>query len=444
MYEKEFKTILAMAKDKVDDIEVLLSANRSFSVRINNQEIENFSYADTRGIGIRVIKNGKAGIAYTEKFSDDAFQHIIKEALDNCKFIEKPDKAIIANYPTNECGDLKTYNTELAGVDVNEKIQLAKDLEKLAQEADKRIINCPYCGYGDGESFVKIANSKGLDKEFKTNYASAYIYVLAGEGDEKKMAGDFVLTRDFKELNAQDLAQKAVEKACGLLGGKTFDPGTYPVVFNNEMTANLISTFSSLFSAKSVQEGRSLLKGKIGEKIASDKITLVDDGLYVGGFATSPFDSEGHPSATTMLIENGVLKNYLHNTETAKKDNTVSTGNGARSYKSALGISPSNFFIKKGDVDRADLFKKHPAIIEITSLQGLHSGANPISGDFSLGAEGFIWVDGEKKHALKNFTVSGNFLTMLAGVEEIANDFKFVAGSIGASSILIKELALSS
>jgi len=442
MYKKEFQTIFAYAKDKTDKTEILLSAVNSFSVKINEQNVESFNYADSKGIGVRIVKDGKVGYSYTEKFDDETFKLIVDEAIENAKYTEDDEVVIMENYP-EITDNLNVYSESLDKVDVLDKIQLAKDLEKYAKEADKRVFNVPYAVYADGKSYSRIANSKGLDKEDTQNYAYAYVAALSAEKDDKRMGMDFHITRNFDEFDPKKMAKESVKKSTDLLDGKPAETGKYAVVFNNEMMATMLATFSGIFNAKSVQEGRSLLKGKIGQKIANEKVTIVDDGLHPDGFSTSAFDSEGYPTERTVLIENGVLKSFLHNTITAMKDGVKSTGNGSRGYKGTLGISTSNFIIEAGEHKEANLFAKHDKIIEIVSLQGMHSGANAISGDFSLGAQGFLWENGKRVHSLKPFTVSGNFLQMLSGVEAIADNFKFDMSNNGASSILIKELNIS-
>ena len=414
----------------------------SFSVKINEQNVESFNYNDSKGIGVRVVKRGKVGYAYTEKFDEETFKRIVDEAIENAKYTEDDDVVIMENYPENTDSP-NVYSEQLDKIDVVDKIQLAKDLEKYAKEADKRVFNVPYAVYADGKSYSRIANSKGLDKEDTHNYAYASVAALSKENDDKRMGMDFLNTRDFGEFDPKKMAEESVKKSTDLLNGKPAESGKYAVVFNNEMMATMLSTFSGIFNAKSVQEGRSLLKGKIEQKIANEKVTIVDDSLYPNGFSTSAFDSEGYPTEKTILIEKGVLKSFLHNTITARKDGVKSTGNGSRGYKGTLGISTSNFIIEAGKHKETDLFNKHDKIIEIVSLQGMHSGANAISGDFSLGAQGFLWENGKRQHSLKPFTVSGNFLQMLSGVEASADNFKFDMSSNGASSILINELNIS-
>ncbi len=443
MYEKEFDKIFQIAKDKVDDIEIVLTESKSFSVKIEKQAIDSFNYADSKGIGVRVIKDNRTGYAYTEKFDDDSFETIVKDAVENSKTIEDIQESEMSNFEDKNT-DLECYNKELKNIDIQKKIDLAKLLEKKTYNMDKRVFNVPYSGYSDGESYYKIANSKGLNKEFKQNYIIAYVSALVQENDEKRMGMEFIITRDFDEIDPEFLVKNSVDKAIALLGGKQISSGEYTVVFNNEAMATMLSTFWPMFSGKSVIEGKSLLKDKIGTKIASDTVTIVDDALMHSQFASRPFDSEGYPSQTNLVVENGVLKTFLHNTETAKKLKTQSTGNAHRSYKGSLTVATSNFYLRPGTVNRERLFKSKSQIVEIVSLQGMHSGANSISGEFSLSAEGFLYVNGERSFSLTPFTISGNFYELLKNIVLIANDFRFDMSSFGSASVLVDKLNITS
>ena len=443
MYEKEFNTIFEKAKNRVDDIEILLSSGKSFSVRINNQNVESFNYADNLGLGIRVIRDGKVGYSYTEEFSDEAFEMIINEAIANSECVESKEPVFFKKFADiNE--KLNIYSEELDNVKVEDKINLAKKLESLALAADKRIFNVPYCAYNDGFNYTKIANSKGLNKEAKANYCVAFVMVLAQEGDDKKSGSDFIVTRDFSKIDPDRLVKKAVKQAIDLLNAPAPESGTYPVVINNETMGSLLATFSGIFSAKNIQEGKSLLKGKLGEKIASPIVTIIDDGLHPDGMSTSPFDSEGYPAQTTPLVENGILKSFLHNTITATIDKAQSTGNASRGYKSSLTVAPTNLVLQDGENSAEDLLKSYKKVMEVVSLQGLHSGANAISGDFSLAAEGFLYENGIKQTGLSNFTISGNFFRIMQDIEKVGNDGLFNTQSCYSPSVLIKNLAVSS
>ncbi len=442
MYSKEFEKIFQLAKDRADDVEIMLSLGKSFRVRVHDQEIESFDYADDKGIGIRIIKDGKVGYAYTEEFSDEAFEMIVNEAIENSKYLDDEGVVLLSEYPDSE-ENLDIYTAELDDIDIEEKIRCTKELERIAKAFDKRVFSVSHCMYGDGYHYIKIANTKGLSKEYKANLATMFVAVLVKDGDDKQSYGDYITTRDFRDIDPEMLARCTVNKAIELLNPKPIPPGTYPVVFDNDSMSSMLSTFSNIFSSKRVQEGQSLLAGKIGEVIANHHVTIIDDALYPGGQSSRPFDYEGYPSQTTVLVEKGTLKNLLYNTQTAAKEGKQSTGNGSRSYKGNLTVSPSNLYIKQGKVNRDALFAKHDKVIEIVSLAGLHSGANDISGDFSLSAEGYLYEKGVKKHAIQQFTISGNFLDMLKNVELIANDFRFSLGSVGTSSTLVARLSIS-
>lgn len=442
MYSKEIKIIENYIKNKVKDFEIYISKEKTFSVKIHEQKIESFSYSDSNGIGLRIIQNNKIGYSYTEKFEKKSLENIVDEAIKNSELTESNKYVEIKNYPELE-NKPEVYSKKIEELDIKDKINFAMELEKLAKKEDTRVINVPYAIFGNTSIYTKIVNSKGLNKEDKHNSAYSFVGVLASESKENRMGLEFQIGRNFNKFDAKKLAQDSVRKATGLLNSKPVHSSSYAIVFNEEMMATLLKTFSGMFSAESIQEGKSILSGKLGEKIANNKVTIIDNALHPDGYATQAFDSEGYPSQKTILVEKGRLNSYLHNTETAKKDKVKSTGNGTRSYKDSLSVSPTNLYLEPNSNSVDELFKKHEETIEIVNLQGLHSGANPISGDFSLSGEGYLYKNGKKQHSLKPFTVSGNFLNMLNDVEMVANNFRFNMNSVGAASVLIKNLSIS-
>ncbi len=427
---------------KVEDFDILIKSDKNFSVKVFHQEIDNFTYADSRGLGLRVVKNGKTGYAFSEDLSSDSLKIIAGDAVSNAEIIEKIEDVSIENHPDVDV-DLTLYSTEIDETPIEDKINIAKNLEKIAYETDPRVVNVNYALYGDTTSYIKIANSKGMEKEYTKNYAFCYVGVIVEEKGEKRSYFEFDTTRDVKKLDAAKLASTCVKEALALLGQNSVEPGSYPMVFTAEAMSSLLGTFFDLFSAKSVQEGKSLLGGKMNSLVANPCVTLLDDALDKLGNASRPFDGEGFPSQKTVLIQNGILLSFLHNTNTAKKDNLKSTGNAYRDYKSNLDIAYSNLKLEPGDCSREKLFEQHDVIIEIVNMQGLHSGANSISGDFSLSAEGFIYEKGKNIGSLRPFTISGNFLSLLQDITMIASDFKYSSSFIGCASCLVKSLNLS-
>jgi len=443
MFEKEFQNIRTLAK-KHDIIhyDVYLSKSKSFSVKIFHQDIDTFNYSDSIGLGIRVIFNDITGYSYTEKLDKESLNAALLSAKNNAKTVDFKKKVILDNYPLIKEG-INIYNKNLVGIPVEDKIKKAKEIEKIALRSDKRIINVPHALVGDNESLFKIANSNGLNKEYTTNACYGLSFCLAKDQEETKSGVYEIMSREFGDIDPQMISKESVQKALELLGAREIDSGNYPVLFNNEMAATLLSTFWSIFSAKTVQEGQSLLKGQLGRNIAHPIVNIIDDALLSKGYNTRPFDDEGYPSQKTSLISDGVLRSYLHNTMTALKDGTISTGNASRSYKTSLNISPSNLYIKPGLSSKSDLRSLFPRCVEIVQLSGMHSGCNTISGDFSMGAQGFYCENGQRKYPIHNFTVSGNFLQMLKHIVGLADDLKFKLSATGSPSILVESLSIS-
>ncbi len=443
MFEKEFQNIHDLAKKHdIRHYDVYLSKSKSFSVKIFRQDIDTFNYSDSIGLGIRVIFNDITGYSYTEKLDNESLNAALLNAKNNAKTVDFKEKVILDNYPSIK-EEINIYNKNLVGIPVEDKIKKAKEIEKIALDSDKRIINVPHALVGDNESLFKIANSNGLNKEYTTNACYGLSLCLAKYQDETKSGAYEIMSREFSDIDPQMISKESVQKALELLGAREIDSGNYPVLFNNEMAATLLSTFWSIFSAKTVQEGQSLLKGQLGRNIAHPIVNIIDDALLSKGHNTRPFDDEGYPSQKTSLISDGILQTYLHNTMTALKDGTISTGNASRSYKTSLNISPSNLYIKPGLSSKSDLYSAFPKCVEVVQLSGMHSGCNTISGDFSIGAQGFYCEEGQRKYPIHNFTVSGNYLQLFKHIVGLGDDLKFKLSATGSPSILVENLSIS-
>ncbi|HQB63961.1 MAG TPA: metallopeptidase TldD-related protein, partial [Sedimentibacter sp.] len=292
-----------------------------------------------------------------------------------------------------------------------------------------------------------MSNTKGLFLRDKSNIAYTYIAVVAKDGEDIKTGMAYRTGNDFNAFNAQDIAREAVDEALALLGARSVKSGDYNVIIRNSAAADLLEAFTGIFSAEAVQKNLSLLKGKLNEKIASDKFTLIDDPYMEGGLASKSFDGEGVACKYKKVVDKGVLKTYLYNLKTAKKDGVDTTGNASKgSYKSSIGISPSNFFVEKGERTLDEMIADIDKGILITELQGLHSGLNSVSGDFSLAALGFLIQDGKISRPVEQITMAGNYFDMLKNIEETGSDLKFgMPGEayIGSPSLRIKKLSIA-
>ncbi|MCL1924271.1 MAG: TldD/PmbA family protein, partial [Defluviitaleaceae bacterium] len=321
---------------------------------------------------------------------------------------------------------------------VEQKIEWAKEMESYAKSLDSRVISIDSCVVSNSSSKGSLVNSYGLDLSSESGQAFCYIYVRVKQKEEVKTGVKIFASRDFEDFDPKKLAKEAVEIALSKLGAILPKSDKYNVIIENKAFINLFSVFSSNFYAENIQRGVSLLKGKLGEKVASEKLTIKDDYKHNKSIQAKAFDSEGVKTKNKIVVENGVLKTFLYNLKSAKKDGVKPTGNGTRG-----GTGVVNFYIEPSKNSLNYLFEKMQNGIIITSFAGLHAGTNSISGEFSLQAEGFIIEAGEKSRPIQNFVVSGNFYKMLNNIEELADDIYFGGGSLGSPSIWVKELIIA-
>ncbi len=446
-YQKFVDALFELGKSEgFSDMEVYYQQNKEFETTVFNQEVDKFSISEVAGLSFRGLFNEKMGYAFTEILDDVSLEMLVKEAKSNAEVIESDDKVEIAS-PQGDIKEMLLFSDALGKVSKTDKIEFLKQVEVEAKSLDDRVKSLSYNLYMESEQDVRINNTKGMDLSQKSNLGIAYVNVLAVSGKENKTGHVLVLDREFKNFDYKAVAKKAVEETVSQFGASPVPSTSYPVVLKNECAANLLGAFVSVFNAENVQKDLSMMKGKIAETVASSVLTLVDNPFMDGGYGNSSFDAEGTPTMKTEIIKDGVLKTFLHNNKTATKDGIESTGNAAKaSYKSSINIAPSNMYIEEGSHSFDELIQMNKGMI-ITSLQGLHSGLNPISGDFSLAANGFLVEDGKIKRAVDQITVAGNLRDLLMDVEAIGNDltFSLPAGSsfIASPSIKIKSLAIA-
>ncbi|PKK88693.1 MAG: hypothetical protein CVV64_17780 [Candidatus Wallbacteria bacterium HGW-Wallbacteria-1] len=448
IYDSEVKKILGLARKMgIRDAEVFINMAHYFIIKVQGQEFDEFKFSRVCGAGFRVIENGEEGYAYTEKFDEDSFAMCLEWAREAAGTLCPQDTpAVMKGFKTKEHEeDLKCFNPALELEPEHRKIETAMAVERAALAFDPRVASVQMVRYSDGHHFQRVANTRGMDKWYQSNYAMAIAYVVAAHGDERRVDGHYAVARDLNDIDPQKLGETAAKRAIRKLGSREISSGEYTVAFDNEVMCEILEAFSSIFSARQAQEGRSLLQGRLGERIGSTKITLVDDALRPGGLATHPFDDEGHPTKKIDIVRKGVFKNFLHNLRTAAKWGVKSTGHGTRSsYKDTLGVSATNMYLEPGTHRFPELMNLRRKILHIASVQGLHSGLNPVTGDFSLSASGFLYESGSLKYPIHNFTVSGNIVDLFSNVAALGSDLKFGFPSgcthVGSPTVLVRKI----
>ncbi|MBI4596747.1 MAG: TldD/PmbA family protein [Candidatus Tectomicrobia bacterium] len=435
-----------VAKEKLGELELFLIKEKTVSIEVFNQTIDTFQLAQTQGVGLRLLKEGRCGYSFTEKIDQPSLEKAFQQASANAA-INAPDESYALSQPNSSYPKLDLINEEIERVPLPAKIEMAKALEKKAKSYDSRIINVPSSYYGEGRREVTLINSLGLEASFASNLAGLAIDIMAQQTVETKSAFRHKTSRGMKELNPEKIAKEAAKEGVDLLGARSISTGNYPVVFTPETGRQILGAFTPIFSAKNVQEGKSLLLGKLNHQLAASSISLIDNPLLPAGLASRPFDDEGTPSRVVHVIKDGTLQSYLHNNSTARKDGVPSTGHARRaSIKSALDIAPSNFLLSTSGTPHSSalLPGKVEKGIMVVNLHGLHSGTNAISGDFSLGAQGFFFEGGEILHPVHNFTIAGNFLSLLQDILELGDDFEPGPTGAGGSSICTPSFLVSS
>lgn len=434
------------AEEGFGDMELHYESNKKFSCNIFKAEVDDYSISVDGGLAFRGNYMGKMGCSYTEKLDETSIDALVAGAKTNAQMIDSNElEEIFEGSAIYERVDL--YSEDLNGVTAEEKIQFLLKLEKEIYTLDPRVKNVNYCLLEDYESEVMLFNTKGLAKSEKSNNMMIYVSVVAEAGKDVKSSNELFINRDFRKFNHEEIARRVVSEAISLLGAETVASGNYKVLLKNKAAAMLLQAFAGIFSADNVHKGKSLLKNKLGEAIASPLVSIVDNPHLKDGLRSSSFDSEGVATQKNVIVEEGLLKSLLHNLKTARKDGVIPTGNGFKSsYKGTISIAPTNFYIKAGANTYEDMLVAMEEGIVITDLQGLHAGTNAVSGDFSLSAVGYYVKDGAIKRPLNQITVAGNFYGLLKDIVAIGDDLRFGYPSSsysGSPSLRIGSLAIS-
>ena len=426
-----------------EECEIYYSDSESLNLNIYEGEVEKYKLNNSFGLSFRGKINNRMGYSYTEILDEEAINTLVKNAKEAALAIENDDVQFIYE-GDKEYKKLDCYKKELDSIKPDELISLALEMEKECRKQCDKVVSFQGCGIGYGKGTYGIINTKGLNLKSERNSLTAYVVPIVEENNERYDGTGYVMAKKANDIKPSDLAKQGLEEALSKIGGRSIPSGKYKIIINNEAMVSLLGTFSSIFNAEQAQKGLSLLKGKEGEIIASDIVTLVDDPHLEDGLGTTAFDDEGVATYKKEIISKGKLNTLLYNLKTAYKAGVKSTGNGFKgSYASIIGVSPTNFYINSGKKSFEELCSDVKEGIIITDFAGLHSGASAVTGDFSLAAKGFMIENGKKSFPVEQITVAGNFFTLLKDIKDVGSDLKFPMSSIGCPSVVVKELSVA-
>jgi len=424
------------------DAECTISEGDEFSASVRMRELENLKEAGSRGAGLRIMMGKKTGASYTSDLSAEGIEHLVKSAIELADVTSEDPHA---GLPEAEelgaiAGDLQLYSPDVEQLETALKIQTARRAEEAALSADPRISNSEGASFDTNVGRHIFANSRGFAGEYRSTYCSLSVVPVARDGDSMERDYWYTMARGFAQLEApEDVGRTAAHRALRRLHAVKVDTQKVPVVFEPRTARTLLDNLFEAVHGMSIYRQESFLAGKLGEKVASEHVTVADDGTVPGLFGTSPFDDEGVPSRRTVVIERGVLKNYLLNTYAARKLGMKTTGNAARGLTGNAGIGHGNFYMEKGVQTPEQIVAGIPNGFYVTELMGF--GVNIVTGDYSRGAAG-LWIrNGELAFAVSEVTIAGNLKDMLLGLEAAGSDLEF-RGSVAAPTVKIGEMTV--
>jgi PmbA protein len=423
--------------------ECVVREGDEFSTLVRLGQVETLKESGSRAIGVRVFFGQRAASTYSSDFSRAGLDRMLSSALELAKITsEDPFGGIPPAEQLGQiAGDLDLYHEDVYSLPGPERIDYARRTEKAALDFDARIKNSEGGSFDAATGHKVLANSHGFVGEYSRSYCSVAAVPIA-QTEDGGMQRDywFSVARMLKKLDAPEkVGRIAAERTIRRLGARRVKTARVPVVFDPMVSTSILEHIFEGINGDSVYRGASFLAGKLGEKIAGDNLTVIDDGTIPGGFGTSPFDGEGIPTRRTVVIENGVLKSYLLNTYTAKKLGLQTTANASRGLAGTPGIGPGNYFLQPGQKSAKELIANIKEGLYVTEFLG--QGVNLVTGDYSRGASG-LWIsNGELGYPVEEITVAGNLKDLFFNVSEVASDLEF-RGSVAAPTIRVDGLTV--
>ena len=438
--QKLARSVLALAESMEQAIEVYAMSQKSLRVEVSDGEVETLREAQQTGVGIRVIDGGRLGLAFTTRVDPASLRETIGLAAANAKSATADEHNVLP--PPRPTQALDLLDPAMGAVNVDQKMDFAKAVEKAARQYDARVTKVRQATYNDGIYQVGICNSRGVDIGYEGAYCAGGVMAVAEADGQAEMGWSYDFSRSFDKLDPAKIGQEAAVKAVEMLGATSLETCRVPVLLTPEVATDFLEVLIPALTAEAVQKGKSLFAGKLGEVVGSKYLTLIDDGLLPQGLASAPVDDEGVPSKVTTVMVDGQLETYLYNTYSAARDGVDSTGNGMRSsFRGAVTTAPRNFYVQPGDTPLVDLMSGISRGLHITNVMGMHT-ANPISGEFSVGASGLLIENGRVVRPVRGVAIAGNLIDFLQRVVAVGNDLRFF-GSVGSPSLLVEGITVS-
>jgi len=416
------KIVKKALKSGADEAEVFLVSNRQFEVSVREGDVENIKQATSKGLGLTVFQDKRRGFSYTSDFSDLSIEDFIKKSIRLSQAADSNPWNGLPDFNTGQTQDLDIYDSSVSEISNEEKINMTKEVEKIAQNSDKRITKTAGGYFGDTERAVLVVNSKGIVRSMNSTNVYIRVGVVAGEGNNMQSSYWSSSKRYFKDLDSiENIAKIAVRRAVNMLGAKQVTTQKVPIVFNRYASLSFWYGILSSIYGDAVYKNTTFMTDCLEKSIASDIITIVDDPTIPRHVASMPFDGEGKLTRKNTLIDKGILKMFIYDSITARKAgvrvNTMARRNG---YQTPPYADYLNIIVQNGTVSREKIIAGIKNGFYVTGLRG--SGTDISTGNYSCGASGFWIKDGEITFPVDGVTLGGNALEILKNIELVAND----------------------
>ena len=436
----KFDKFFALAKEKgLSEAQIQVSKSKSTSINLFHHEIDNFSINDSQSIIACGVVNGKFGISRTEKMGRDTFEFLVDGIIESARVNEKSEEVDLFK-GSPKYHKKNVFNQALADADLKDTLILLHKVEDDLYAYDKSITEVDEVAFEESEDMSEFYNSFGLKLKQRSNFFYIVASAVGKKGEEVKTNYDICLSNDLKAFDEKTFVNGIGEGLIKKFGGTQCDAGSYPTVLKDDIFSSLLGYFLESVSSDEIQRHSSCLEGKLGQKIASTKLTISEKPLQKNVFF-SYFDDEGVATSNKDIIKKGVLKTYLYNRETAKKDGVESTGNGSWAGNK-IGIGFGNILVKGSKKSFEEMISGIEKGVYITEIEGLGTGMNPHSGDFSCQAQGFMIRGGKVAEPLNLITLSGNLFKMFADIKSFDNKLKLHPSSFACTDVLIKKMAI--
>jgi PmbA protein len=429
------------AAERDEQVEAFAEERSTTSVEAHRGEVEGLTFARSRGVGVRLISDGRLGFAHAADPSVDEVRDAVARARENAA-VATPDRfnALPAAEPIEPLDGL--FSEAQATMTTDEKVPIALGMERAATTTDARVRKTEAVRYGDAIGTAAIASTEGVRAEYRGTGCWVAVVTLAEQDGDTQTGFSYRIARRVDDLDHDGVVADAVHRAARMLGATKPATARVPVLLDPVAASSFLGVLSDGLSAEAVQKQRSLFGPLVGEQVASDLLTIVDDGRLLDGPGAAPFDGEGVPTGRTDLLSSGVLNGFLHNTYTARRGTTRSTGNAVRGYRSSPGVGTTNLFVEPGDRSFEQLLREAEGGVLVQDVTGVHSGANPISGEFSVGATGLRISGGALGEPVREMTIASTIPEMLRTIVALGSDLRWFS-AVGVPSILLGEMTLA-